>query len=104
MGLRTLYQQDGVYYNPSTKEVVNLNDLGKPAAKVSPAQEALVCKFCGAKRATPELFREHLLAIHPKEVGPLNAQTPEEQPPAEPAAKTEPAPAKPSKPGRGKGK
>ena len=99
MGQRIFYQQDDVYYNPSTKEPVDLSTLAKPKAP-TPAAASLVCTFCGVQRATPELFREHLLAVHRDQVPELSA--PKEAEPAKPAP--EPEPVKPAGKSKGKGK
>ena len=56
------YTQDGKTFDIGTlKEIC--------PAPVAPKKEAetpsvLVCKFCGAKRETPEMMKEHLLALH----------------------------------------
>jgi len=98
MGQRIFYQQDGVYYNPSTKEPVDLSTLAKPKAP-TPAAASLVCTFCGVQRTTPELFREHLLAVHRDKVPELSA------PPESPTPELEPiAPSKSAGKSKGKGK
>ena len=108
-GHRTLWQQDGVYYDPSTKQPVDLNNAnGQPAPSTTTGKSALVCKFCGAKRATPELFREHLLAQHRDEVEPESlSPKPEEGIRAESApirAESAPAPDAPAKDKKGRKK
>lgn len=99
MGPRIFFQQDGVYYNPSTKEPVDLSTVGKPQSP-APAATSLVCTFCGVQRATPELFREHLLAVHPQQVPDLvSGHARASQPPP-----VEPEPVKPVGKSKGKGK
>lgn len=56
-----LYSQDGKFFDMDTLEEVEpatiRSDEPKPAS-------VLTCKFCGVKRETPELMKEHLFALH----------------------------------------
>jgi len=77
---RTYWKQDGVYYDPSSGLEVDLS--AKPPVPPVKAQ-GLTCKLCGAVRHTPELFKEHLLAVHKDEVGPLKEEPDKNEPTAE---------------------
>lgn len=73
-GLRTFWMQDGLLYDPSTKELVDPASIppattrAPVAPSAPPAPAPLICKFCGKARATEELFMEHLLAAHADQV------------------------------------
>jgi len=70
---RTLWKQDGVYYDPSSGQEVDPSAKPpQPPAKASVA--TLTCKFCGAKRDDLELMKEHLLAMHRDEVPELTPE------------------------------
>jgi hypothetical protein len=84
-GNRTLWSQDGVCYDPSTKEPVDPSKLAPPRP-ATVGESVFVCKFCGAKRAGPELIREHLLAEHRDKVE-SQRLSPEPAKPANPSAK-----------------
>lgn len=56
-----LYSQDGKFFDMETLEEVDPATLGSSEPKTP---SVLTCKFCGAKRETPELMKEHLLALH----------------------------------------
>ena len=67
VGDKSYYGQSGKYFNMSTFEEEVL-----PVAPSAPS--GLICKICGAERKTPELFHEHLLAMHPDESKVLNPE------------------------------
>ena len=66
-GNRTMWEQDGVLYDPSTRAPVNPNELGKNTPM-------LVCKICGVRRSSPVEFREHLIASHPETIADIKAR------------------------------
>lgn len=57
----TFYSQDGKLFDMRTLEEVDPATKGSSEPKPT---SVLTCKFCGAKRETPELMKEHLLALH----------------------------------------
>jgi len=80
----TLWKQDGVYYDPSSGEEVDVS----AKAPVPPVKETgLTCKLCGAVRQTPELFKEHLLAVHREEPGVVPDEPDKQEPKAKPKKK-----------------
>ena len=82
---RTLWKQDGVYYDPSSGQEVDPS-AKPPQPPVKASEMALTCKFCGAKRDDLGLMKEHLLAMHRDEVPEL-LEKPEDK---EPTDATEP--------------
>lgn len=59
IGNRRFYGQDGKHFDMNTLEEVDISTLSSNKSK-----SVLTCTFCGAKRDTPEIMREHLLALH----------------------------------------
>ena len=84
IGPRTFWSQNGVIYDPSTKQPIDPVSL-----KAAPPNRSngLVCKFCGAVRQSPELLMEHLLAMH----GEKKTETPEPKAEVKPEQKAEKA-------------
>jgi hypothetical protein len=81
------YAQDNKLFDQTTLEEVEPKSLPEDKPKPPPA---LTCKFCGAKRDTPDLFKEHILAMHrgklqvddakPQQQEKAEEKEPEEQP------------------------
>jgi len=59
IGDNTYFGQDGKYFDMNTNE-----EVVPPVHK----NTGYACRFCGAIRQTPELLKEHLMAIHPAQV------------------------------------
>ena len=58
------YYQDKRMFDKGTGEELDLDSIAKKAKE----PPALVCKFCRAKRQTPELMQEHLVARHSEDM------------------------------------
>lgn len=85
----TFWSQDGVIYNPSTKEPVDMEKFTAP--KKAAAASGLICKICGVSRPNPQSFREHLIVAHPETMEPQKAE-PEAKVDSEPEPDPAPAP------------
>lgn len=80
------WSQDGVIYNPSTKQPIDVASLTPPSKGQS---MALKCNMCGAVRHSPESFREHLLVAHADKVNlPEKPEPPKEPEKVEPPKET----------------
>jgi hypothetical protein len=94
-GDRQFWQQDGICYDPATKEPVDVTAIKTKPTAPAPTASPLVCKLCGARRESPESFREHLIASHPNEFSadqdkgtPQKKAEPDSQPQDEPKQMT----------------
>ena len=61
IGDRKFWGQDDKHFDMGTLEEVDISKLQPAKPEKTPV---LTCNFCGVKRETPELMREHLLALH----------------------------------------
>ena len=58
------HYQDKRMFDKGTGEELDLDSIAKKVKE----PPALVCKFCRAKRQTPELMQEHLVARHSEDM------------------------------------
>jgi hypothetical protein len=87
-GDRQFWQQDGICYDPATKEPVDVTAIKTKPTAPAPTASPLVCKLCGARRESAEAFREHLIAAHPEDAPELAPPSAEKSAPS--AEKSEP--------------
>lgn len=81
----TMWEQDGVLYNPSTKKPIDPSELPKMGKKPPIPSKSLKCNICGAIRQSAEEFKEHLMAAHPEKVPEL-MPTPKQEGKSKPSA------------------